>query len=605
MGTREPAGRNEGATSSRILLVTEPGRDQELLFDWLTSLSQYEVASCNPEAATDQLDAFDLCITDSAGLRTIGESLHERKTTADPVFLPCLLLGSDIEYPVPDPGDGADDEHEVPLVDEVISLPVEQATLQRRIENLLKARRAAVRLKQRQDQYEQLVRLTPEAILILQDGEIVYANESARETFCPTDRAAIEGPFDRFVPIQSQDILDETLAAIEQDGRIEEFQRIALKTVTGDPIDAEVAGTTVSFGDEQAIQLLARDITEEELRKERLTLFGKAIESTIQGVTIADADQPDNPLIYANEAFEEITGYSQAEVLGRNCRFLQGEHTSDEPVRKLRTAIDRGSPVSVELLNYRKDGTPFWNKIDVLPITEEDRVTHFLGLQRDISARRAREERLQVLDRVLRHNLRNRMNVITGHADRLMQHDEDAVVTMAETIKRSASQLLSISEQIHNFGGLIDEADDSLTTFEVTALFEDLCRDMRTEYPGLSISTDSPGSLQMAAVDLFPAALREFLDLAVANNDWKTNADLVLAARQTNEQTVLTVEDRGGTIPAGDLEALATERESPLEHPEGLEIWLLRWAIANSEGELSVESEPRSTVTITLPLPAV
>ena len=110
----------------------------------------------------------------------------------------------------------------------------------------------------------------------------------------------------------------------------------------------------------------------------QLELKDRALASSAEGITIADAGLPDNPLIYANAGFEKLTGYSVAEVIGRNCRFLQGPGTNPEAVEELRTAIRNKRAVTVILLNYRKDGTPFWNRLAITPVRDAaGAVTHF------------------------------------------------------------------------------------------------------------------------------------------------------------------------------------------------------------------------------------
>lgn len=111
------------------------------------------------------------------------------------------------------------------------------------------------------------------------------------------------------------------------------------------------------------------------------------------GITVADATRPDMPLIYVNAAFERITGYSPSYAVGRNCRFLQGEATRDEPVRRMRTAIENGEATTVELRNYRRSGELFWNEVTIAPLREDDDdVVHYVGFQQDIT-RRKRAER--------------------------------------------------------------------------------------------------------------------------------------------------------------------------------------------------------------------
>lgn len=103
---------------------------------------------------------------------------------------------------------------------------------------------------------------------------------------------------------------------------------------------------------------------------------------------VADATLPDCPLVYASESFYQMTGYGADEVLGHNCRFLQGEGTDQKEVAKLRKAIQLGEPVSVRLLNYRKDGTPFWNLLTMTPIkTPDGKVSKFVGVQVDVTSK--------------------------------------------------------------------------------------------------------------------------------------------------------------------------------------------------------------------------
>ncbi|WP_174811780.1 PAS domain S-box protein [Salinadaptatus halalkaliphilus] len=127
-----------------------------------------------------------------------------------------------------------------------------------------------------------------------------------------------------------------------------------------------------------------------------LRLKDRALEAAPVGVTITDPDQPDNPIIYANEAFEEVTGYDREDAIGRNCRFLQGERTDPDRVEQLQEAVADGKPTAVELRNYRPDGTEFWNRVHLAPIEDDaGTVTNFVGFQEDVTDRRIREQRLR------------------------------------------------------------------------------------------------------------------------------------------------------------------------------------------------------------------
>lgn len=128
----------------------------------------------------------------------------------------------------------------------------------------------------------------------------------------------------------------------------------------------------------------------------QLGLKNRALASAAEGITISDPSQSDNPIVYANAGFERLTGYRVADVLGRNCRFLQGPDTDPKSVDRLRSGIKEEREVTVELLNYRKDGTPFWNRLSVTPVRDpEGTVTHFIGIQSDVTDRHEAEEALR------------------------------------------------------------------------------------------------------------------------------------------------------------------------------------------------------------------
>ncbi|MDY6780328.1 MAG: bacterio-opsin activator domain-containing protein, partial [Halobacteria archaeon] len=112
------------------------------------------------------------------------------------------------------------------------------------------------------------------------------------------------------------------------------------------------------------------------------------------GITVTDPDKPDNPLIYVNKAFERITGYSEQDSVGRNCRFLQGDESQHEKIARMSEAVEEERPVSVELVNYRKNGEKFWNRVDFAPLkNSEGDAVYFVGFQMDITERKKAERR--------------------------------------------------------------------------------------------------------------------------------------------------------------------------------------------------------------------
>ena len=130
------------------------------------------------------------------------------------------------------------------------------------------------------------------------------------------------------------------------------------------------------------------------------SLYRRLVENSSEGVVLVDAQNPDRPVLYANPAFEALTGYSSAELIGRNLRFLQGDDREQDGRHRLREALSRGESCRVLLRNYRKDGTVFWNEMTVSPLLDADgRVTHFAGHHRDAG------ERLRIDPKLARDSL--------------------------------------------------------------------------------------------------------------------------------------------------------------------------------------------------------
>ena len=147
-------------------------------------------------------------------------------------------------------------------------------------------------------------------------------------------------------------------------------------------------------------------------------LFEQAMAQTRMAICLTDPHQPDNPIIFANRAFRSLTGYDEQDILGRNCRFLQGPDTDREAVRQLGEAIAQEDVRIVELLNYRKDGTSFWNALHVGPVYDDTgKLAYFFGSQWDVSdlhVARAREQTARLMARELSHRMKNMFSVISA-----------------------------------------------------------------------------------------------------------------------------------------------------------------------------------------------
>jgi len=116
------------------------------------------------------------------------------------------------------------------------------------------------------------------------------------------------------------------------------------------------------------------------------SVLTQILDTCVNGITLSDPDEPDNPIVYANSVFERMTGYTQEEILGRNCRFLQGEDRDQPGLEAIREALREHRPTEVTLRNYRKDGSLFHNRLSIQPLRDASgRLIYYLGVQYDVT----------------------------------------------------------------------------------------------------------------------------------------------------------------------------------------------------------------------------
>lgn len=218
-----------------------------------------------------------------------------------------------------------------------------------------------------------------------------------------------------------------------------------------------------SHGNIIGIVGISRDITEWKHAQDALRLRDRAIQAVGHGILITDALKEGNPIIYANPSFETLTGYSATEVLGRMCCFLGGPATDPDAVQKLRLAIRSGTACVVELLNYRKDGTPFWNEISISPIHDDvGKLTHFVSSQADVTERRTLASQIQQMQKMealgrlaggIAHDFNNLLTIISGYNELFLDQfsQEDPRAEFAEQIKCACERAASLTQQLLAF----------------------------------------------------------------------------------------------------------------------------------------------------------
>lgn len=357
----------------------------------------------------------------------------------------------------------------------------------------------------------------------------------------------------------------------------------------------------------QTAARLAQRETQLQQTIEDLTLKERVMDEAPIGITIAEPDGENAPLVYANEQFETLTGYD-SDVIGRDCRFLQGERTDPETRATIREAIDAREPVSVDILNYRKSGRRFWNRLYVAPIHgardegDERGDTHFVGFQTDITDRKIEERRLEVLNRVLSHNLRNKMNVIEGHL-RLLRDELDDEKAPDPLVKaeEATANLLELAEAVQKIEQTMDLASAE-TVVAIDDRLQQLVSGFEDKFPAVTFDLTLPdASCDVAAAGLV-TAIEEAVENAVEHNDTDHPSVDIQIQKQSEEWIDIVIEDNGPGIPDREL-AVLEDGETPLRHASRLGLWLIYWIVSKAGGRFSVsDAEPRgSRVSLSVP----
>ena len=555
--------------------------------------------------------------------------------------------------------------------------------------------------------------------IIHQQDKIVHANGAFLSLISPSPQAVIGKRVQQFV-------VDEDWPALHR-----QFEQVAsesvpalgltVRLITGERTqDAVSVSSALIWDGETAIQTTFLPLSGAPMPE--TDMFASAMDDAPVGISIADATAEDYPLIYVSDGFEAITGYSRAEVLGRNCRFLQGENTREQPVAKMRAAIENRESVTVTLRNYRNDGTMFWNRVTISPVrdtngnvaqflgyqenvtgqkireeernlfkqhaeatehamivtdregnieyvnpafermtgytasealgenprllkstqqdepfyrelwetitagelweseltnrrksgelyrvrqrivpvvNEYDEITHFVAVEYDISETKFTDQAFEVMNRVLRHNVRNSINVIDVYAELLAEElAASEHRAAARLIRKHATALEQMSEKATLIQELLSHRNSSQSvSVNSVRTYVEQCQSTHPEAE-ISVSVEHPGDERIKSGALLELAIEEAIENAVVHSDQSPpTVDVRISHAADSHALCIDIADTGPGIPDSEWNVIDVGRETPLYHGTGLGLWLMYWAITALGGTISrAENDPRGTV---------
>ncbi len=235
-----------------------------------------------------------------------------------------------------------------------------------------------------------------EGIIVVNAEQVIVATNSAAREMFGYNTDELEGkPLDTLIPSKYHhahgDHVDHFIEKSEK-RQMALGRDLSGIRKNGEEFPVEAGLNPFELYGAMYVMALVIDITERKAIQGELTMKSEALESAINGITITDALQDDNPVVYSNASFGKLTGYSSEEIIGKNLRFLQGDDLEQEGIVEMNNAIKEGRSCEIEVRNYRKDGSMFWSEIAITPIKDKaGKVIHFIGIQDNITKRKNAE----------------------------------------------------------------------------------------------------------------------------------------------------------------------------------------------------------------------
>lgn len=344
----------------------------------------------------------------------------------------------------------------------------------------------------------------------------------------------------------------------------------------------------------------------EDLAREGVQKNGEMLQTLIQSVPDAIVALDDEGKVDVwNRSAESLFGWSYDEIEGKDApMFDVSDEEARERLESLRERVFAGDPVSdVELTCRTKAGQRVAVSVSAAPLfTPGNAQSGTVFVFTDISERKQREQRLDVMDRVLRHNVRNHLTPINGQLHHLATQLEGEHKATVEDVLGTAQDLLGLSEQVRNVHRTLSQ-DVNTRPLDAVDVVETQVQRAREEYPDADVTADLPATCPVLAGDGLETALWELLDNAVRHNDGPATVEVTLT--ETEDGATIAVADDGPTIPATEREALDAEQEDPLTHGSGVGLWLVKWYVERYGGNLAFgRSETGGNeVCLSLPVP--
>ena len=429
-------------------------------------------------------------------------------------------------------------------------------------------------------------------ILLDETGQITYANDAIeRGLGYALDEIIGE---DAFSYIHPEDV-DEVTRAFEQTIAAEEFVETTtqfrfrehdgtwrwLESRMSNLTDEALDGYVVSSRDISERVVAEREQQETATRLEELT----AVTGDVLWMFSGDWSE----LLFLNPAYEDVYGLSAAELETEATSFLDAIHPDDVPrTERAMERLSEGHSVDIEHRVNPEQGYDVWVWVQAEPIIEDGEVVRITGFSRDVTDRRRREKQLCVMDKLLRHNIRNDMTTILGQAEIIEETVPEAADRVA-VIRRTGEELVASAEKQRDIIDMLT-GDVTKEAVDLRSLIGDSVATIRQRFPTATVTIDGPDSVPAYALSQLRLGITELLENAVRHST--NEAPVVdIGLTTTEERAVIELRDDAPPIPENEVQVLLGNYEmTDVYHSTGLGLWLVYWLVDMMDGEITVDS---------------
>ncbi|MFB6123162.1 MAG: PAS domain S-box protein [Haloferacaceae archaeon] len=475
-------------------------------------------------------------------------------------------------------------------------------------------------LREERRRYRALTETAPDAILVADpdSGDIVEANTRATElTGYPKDELVGMSQA-RLHPDEEayRDFFESHVEAMRDDGRmlqteLEDGSDILVERKDGETRAVEINASLLRTGDERLVLGIFRDVTERKRQERRLReiqrQYETVFENTQDALFLVDVDDA-GTFRYArfNSAEEEVTGLTTDEVRGKTPREAFGDAVGSEMASRYRRCLDARAPVTYEEELTLAGETQTW-QTKLTPVVVDGEVTQLVGAARDITALReyerrleAQRDQLELLNRIVRHDIRNDMTVVLGYAELLREELPDELRDDADRILETSRHTVELTKTARDLVDLTRSSErPDLRAVDLTDALVDEFENVRRSYPAATFERETVPDVDVRANDLLPAVFRNLLHNAVQHND-KDDPRVAVQVDEDDEAVFVRVADNGPGVPDDRKEDIFGKGERALDSPgTGMGLYLVTTLLEKYGGDVRVEdNDPEGSVFV-------